>query len=98
MFPPERPCGERCGGLGAQSPHQTGQVFPPEAETNSPGTFSGAEMQINGAAFFKQSFELKIKGDLIPGSRCRGKRVERNSLQRHLGDNIWKQFDRARER
>ena len=23
-------------------------------------------MRINGAAFFKQSFELKIKGDLIP--------------------------------
>ena len=23
-------------------------------------------MQINGSAFFKQSFELKIKGDLIP--------------------------------
>jgi hypothetical protein len=23
-------------------------------------------MRINGASFFKQSFELKIKGDLIP--------------------------------
>jgi len=66
---------------------------------NAPGTFSGAEWKVvNRSSFFKQSFELKIKGDLIPGSRCRGKRVERNSLQRHLGDNIWKQFDRARER
>lgn len=25
-------------------------------------------MRINGAAFFKQSFELEIKGDLIPES------------------------------
>ena len=25
--PSERPCGEQCGGLGAQSPHQTGQGF-----------------------------------------------------------------------
>ena len=63
--PPERPCGEQCGGLGAQSPHQTGRVFLPDADENAPGTFSGAEMQINGAAFFKQSFESKIKGDLI---------------------------------
>jgi len=51
--------------LGAQSPHQTGRVFLPDADENAPGTFSGAEMQINGAAFFKQSFESKIKGDLI---------------------------------
>ncbi|MFZ4780530.1 MAG: hypothetical protein ACOYM3_34695, partial [Terrimicrobiaceae bacterium] len=31
--PPERPCGEQCGGPGAQSPHQIGQVFMPEKLT-----------------------------------------------------------------
>ena len=39
--PPERPCGEQCGGLGAQGPHQTGQVFLPEADVDAPGTFLG---------------------------------------------------------
>ena len=48
----------------AQSPHQTGQGFLPEADVNAPGTFS--VIRTNGARFFKQSFELKIKGDLIP--------------------------------
>jgi len=53
--------------LGAQSPHQTGQVILPEANVNAPGTFHGSERDsINRSAFFKQSFEFKIKGDLIP--------------------------------
>jgi hypothetical protein len=33
---------------------------------SEPGTFSGSGMWINGSGPFKQSFELKIKGDLIP--------------------------------
>jgi len=36
-------------------------AWPPFAGDDRPGG-----MRINGAAFFKQSFELKIKGDLIP--------------------------------
>jgi hypothetical protein len=87
--------------LGAQSLHQTGQVLLPEADVNAPETISGLEMGINGSTFFKQSFELKIKGDLIPEAaaeeiiggapnpvrppQCRGRPQRESRLQADQG-------------
>ena len=58
--PPERPCGQQCGGLGAQSPHQTGRVFLPDADENAPGTFCGSEKDEDRRCFVpEQSFDLE---------------------------------------
>ena len=70
---PRTPLRRAVRGLGAHSPHQTGQVFLPEFDANAPGTFSGLEREVvNRTAFFEQSFESKIKGDLIPESAAEG--------------------------
>ena len=64
-LPPNAPAASSAGDWGRKAPIKLVRSFSEKMNVSEPVSFSGSEMRLNGSGPFKQSLELKIKGDLI---------------------------------